>query len=56
MPRIERNRYLLVVPLLASDAADVLTDFSARRPEVWRETSHPRVFRSTRWATHGPGH
>lgn len=42
---IERTRYELVVDDAPSQVLAALTDFGPDRPSVWRETSHPAVFR-----------
>jgi len=41
----ERTRYELVVPMSVDDVRAALTDFTDRRPRIWRETSDPKVYR-----------
>lgn len=42
---IEDTRYELTVPASSADVLLALTDFGPLRPQIWRETSHPRVYR-----------
>ena len=42
---IEDTHYDLRVPLSGADVRSALTDFGPMRPQIWPETSHPRVYR-----------
>ena len=42
---IEDTRYELTVSASAADVLLALTDFGPMRPQIWPETSHPRVYR-----------
>ena len=41
----ELTRYALNVTYPPEDVIKALVDFSDRRPEIWCETSHPKVYR-----------
>lgn len=42
---IEETRYELTVSASSADVLLALTDFGPMRPQIWPETSHPRVYR-----------
>ena len=42
---IEDTCYELTVPATPGDVLLALTDFGPLRPQIWPETSHPRVYR-----------
>jgi hypothetical protein len=44
-PLIERTRYELQVDVPVDQVVAALTDFGPDRPRIWRETSHPSVYR-----------
>jgi len=46
----EITHYALDVPYAPEDVIRTLVDFSDRRPLIWRETSHPAVYRLHRLA------
>ena len=42
---IERTRYVVTIDLSPDEVVRALVDFGPERPEIWRETSHPAVYR-----------
>ena len=42
---IEDTRYELTVSASSAGVLLALTDFGPMRPQIWPETSHPRVYR-----------
>jgi hypothetical protein len=42
---IEDTRYELTVSASSADVLVALTDFGPMRPQIWPETSHPRIYR-----------
>ena len=49
---VERTRYELTVDLPPSRVIATLVDFGQNRVRIWRETSHPRVYRLHRLSEH----
>ena len=49
---IEDTHYDLRVPFSGGNVVEALIDFGPLRPRIWRETSHPRVYRVHRLAAH----